>query len=387
MVLAFLERGISFTEIGFLIAIREIGINLFEIPTGAIADVVGRRRSMIASFMAYIAAFIVFFLFTSFPGVATGMVFFAIGEAFRTGTHKAIIFDWLKSDGRQSERTKVYGYTRSWSKRGSAVSVLIATAIVLSTDRYNWIFIASIIPYLAGIVNFLRYPAYLDGSTATSASMKKIFLAMGDGLSSMWKTRSLRAILIESMGFEGIFKIVKDYAQPLLEVAALSIPIMIGIENRQRTAILVGTVYFLMHLASSRAAKNAYKLSSLVRGDGSAARLIWLIALLAYSIMTFGIGNGISMVAIVAFVGLAIIQDAWRPILISRVAAVADSDRLATILSTESQAKSLFAAIVAPILGIVADAGSGVDRFLPVALVGVVVALTGAILGGKGGSQ
>jgi hypothetical protein len=56
-----------------------------------------------------------------------GLSFFVIGEAFRTGTHKAMIFDWLESEGRTKELTKVYGFTRSWSQMGSAMSVIVIT--------------------------------------------------------------------------------------------------------------------------------------------------------------------------------------------------------------------------------------------------------------------
>ena len=59
-VLAFLEKGLSYTMIGTLIGFREICVSLMEIPTGAVADVLGRRRSMIASFLAYIASFALF---------------------------------------------------------------------------------------------------------------------------------------------------------------------------------------------------------------------------------------------------------------------------------------------------------------------------------------
>ncbi len=52
--LAFLEKGLSFTQIGLLIGFREICINLLEVPSGAVADVLGRRRAMIFSHLAYI---------------------------------------------------------------------------------------------------------------------------------------------------------------------------------------------------------------------------------------------------------------------------------------------------------------------------------------------
>jgi len=60
LVLVFLEKGLTFLHIGLLIAFRELVINLFEILSGALADLWGRRRAMILSFCAYIGSFILF---------------------------------------------------------------------------------------------------------------------------------------------------------------------------------------------------------------------------------------------------------------------------------------------------------------------------------------
>ena len=124
LILAFREKGLSFFQIGMLIGFREVCINLFEIPTGVVADMYGRRISMISSMLAYIFSFTVFGFSEMFWLLFVAMFFFAIGEAFRTGTHKAMIFEWLRLENRTTEKTKVYGYTRSWSKIGSAVSVV-----------------------------------------------------------------------------------------------------------------------------------------------------------------------------------------------------------------------------------------------------------------------
>ncbi len=126
LMLAFLEQGLSYFWIGVLIAIRSLTINLLEIPSGAIADTWGRRGSMLASFVAYIISFIIFAFASSFGWFALAMVLYGIGDSFRTGTHKSMIFEWVRLQGRQDERTKIYGTTRSWSKYGSAVSSILA---------------------------------------------------------------------------------------------------------------------------------------------------------------------------------------------------------------------------------------------------------------------
>ena len=105
--LALMENGLSFFVIGLLIGFREIIVNVFEIPSGAIADTFGRRKAMILSFVAYTGSFILFGLAHPVWMFFLAMFFFAIGDAFRTGTHKALcVFTaapW--SPGLRSQRT------------------------------------------------------------------------------------------------------------------------------------------------------------------------------------------------------------------------------------------------------------------------------------------
>ena len=96
IILAFREKGLSFFVIGLLIAFREFSINLMEIPSGALADLYGRRRCMLISFTSYIICFAIFGYSQSIWQLFLAMFFFSIGEAFRSGSHKAMIFDWLE---------------------------------------------------------------------------------------------------------------------------------------------------------------------------------------------------------------------------------------------------------------------------------------------------
>ena len=373
--LAFLEKGLSFTEIGILIGFREICINVLEVPTGAIADVTGRRRSMIFSFLAYIAALLIFGLGGHIWMLFVAMFCFSIGEAFRTGTHKAMIFDWLARQGRENEKTKVYGLTRSWSKIGSAVSVPIGAALVLTTHSYSWIFLACIGPYLANIVNFLTYPSYLDGPRKRTAARGRVLRTLLAGLRDSVSARPVRRLIAESMGFEGIYKASQDYLQPLLKAAAMAVPILLWLDDRQRTAVMVGAVYFVLYLLGSFASRRADALSRRAGSERRAANWLWVMYLAAFAVMAGGLAAGWTGPAIAAFVALSVIQNFWRPILISRFADHADPDRAATVLSVESQAKMLAAAVAAPLLGLAVDLMPLRIKFLPVGLLGVAVAL------------
>jgi len=410
LILAFRQKDLSFAMIGILIGFREICINLMEIPAGAVADVLGRRRSMIASFLAYIGSFIVFGAYVGsltifglsvpFWMLFAAMFLFAVGEAFRTGTHKAIIFDWLERQGRVSEKTSVYGRTRSWSKLGSAVSVVIATGLVFSTEQYWAVFLVCIIPYSMNVVNFLTYPSYLDGPRQreehSGGLVRTVFSAVGQSL----RHRPLRRLLIESMGYEGLYKSCKDYVQPVIKAACLSLPVMAALADRrqwaesQQVAIAVGAVYFVLYLLGSFASRGAGSFAKGSGGEDRAARVLWLSDLTAFTLMAAGIYAGLfypglAVLSIVAFVLLAVFQNLWRPILIGRVASHADSDQMGTILSIESQAKSLFVAIIAPLLGWSVDLITRYDeglRFMPIAVLGIAVSAVILLIGPRSDS-
>ncbi len=375
LILAFRQKQLSFTMIGLLIGFREVCINFMEIPTGAIADVLGRRASMICSFLAYIGAFAIFAMSQRFVSLFVAMFFFSLGEAFRTGTHKAMIFAWLEHHGRENEKIKVYGYTRSWSKIGSAVSVIAAAAMVFFLEQYRWVFLFSIAPYVLNIINFLGYPSYLDGARHRGSGLTSILQTLGGSLRNCVRSRPLRRLLTESMGFEGVYKVSKDYLQPLLRVTVLSLPVLLALGERQRTGLLVGAVYFVLFALGSVASRHSHVLADRAGSDERGARWIWIMNLVFFAVLAGALMSGFLMLAIAGFVVLSILQNFWRPLLIGRVANQTRLDQMATVLSVESQAKSLLAGLLAPLLGLAVDLmpTQGGLRFLPVGVAGLVI--------------
>ena len=386
--LAFLEKGLSFTQIGLLIGFREICINLLEVPTGAVADVLGRRKAMILSHLAYMGAFAIFGLCRPLEMLFAAMFLFSIGEALRTGTHKAIIFDWLAREGRGDQKTRVYGFTRSWSKLGSALSAAIAAALVFASGAYSTIFLFCIVPYAINVVNFLTYPRYLDGPPGAGRGASDVARALVGALRDAIRNRCLRRLLVESMGFEGLFKASKDYLQPILMAAAVSLPLLYWTNwtDPQRAAILVGAVYVVMELLGSFASRHADTLAKAAGGEARGARRLWAIDMAVFAALAAGIVAHVPGLAIAAFVALAIVQNFWRPILISRVAQCAEPARMATVLSMESQCKTLFTAAAAPLLGLAVDVMPGQFKFLPIAAMGILIA-GGMLLTGRRSSR
>jgi ABC-type bacteriocin/lantibiotic exporter with double-glycine peptidase domain len=64
---------------------------------------------------------------------------------------------------------------------------------------------------------------------------------------------------------------------------------------------------------------------------------------------------GYYYIAVIGFIALALLQNFWRHVLISRFDAFASETQGATVLSIESQAKSVSTMVAAQILGAAVD--------------------------------
>ena len=377
MMLFLLGSGNSFATVGFLIGFRELCINATNIPAGAIADLYGRRRCLLVSYAAYVIAFLCFGLApNTLPYLFVAVFFFGIGEAFREGTHKSMIFTWLRLNGRMDEKTKVYGYTRSWSKIGSAVSIPIATAIAYSTSNLNALFLAALVPYAIGFVALCTYPKELDGCPAGEVPIRRVFAHMWQTLCDAVKISGLRRLITEAMGFEGFFDIIKDYVQPMIKTLLLGIPVLLALGDDRRGTLLIGATYFVFHLGSAWSSRKAHVLSQHCGNDDAASCFLWRCMLVIYLAMLPCLALALYVPVIALFFLLYLMQSAWRPLIISRFDAYSPETHGTSILSVESQSQTFAKMLLAPALGFLVDwvgRAGGNGKFWPIAAVGAVI--------------
>ncbi len=352
LMLFFLEKGLDFLQIGTLYAAREVCVNIIEIPSGVIADSMGRRRSMAVSFLSYIVSFVVFFFSQSYWVLFLAMLVFAGGEAFRTGTHKAMIFDYLKMHNWGHLKTHYYGHTRAWSQAGAALSALIAAFLVFWQGSYAPVFLFTIIPYVLDLFLILSYPANLDGPRHTSdKTVASEFSSVIKSLMKSLKSRELlRAIANQSL-YSGYYKAFKDYLQPILKNFALALPVLLALQDDQRTALITGFVYAILYLITAYASRSSGKLS-----ERFETLAVPLNSMLFMGIL-FGVVSGIAywlgapLLAIILYVGIYVMENLRKPMGIAYVTERMDEASLASALSVESQAETLFAVVIALMLG------------------------------------
>lgn len=368
--LFFLEKGLSFLQIGALITVREITRNVLEIPTGILADVMGRRRTMIFAFVFYILSFFIFYISTVYWLFIVAMLFFSFGDAFRTGTHKAMIFEYLKIKGWNNQKVFYYGHTRSWSQMGSAISSLLAAFIVFYSGSYQFIFLFSTIPYILDLGLMITYPKELDGKIQVFDGRKvrdNFRKVIKEVFHSFRDVRLFKAISNISV-YSGFYRAVKDYLQPILNTFVLALPVYFVWTREQTSAMVIGGVYFIIYFLASYASRGSGKISEKFKGLTRPLNLSLLVGFL------FGVLSGIfykqdisvmAVLSIMIFIGIYLIENIRKPMGIAYVTELLNENILATALSTESQVKSVYAALLAPLIGLLADAfGIGIALLL-----------------------
>ena len=99
-------RGFSLAQIGFAETVFHIVSILFEIPSGVIADVFGRKKTLLLSCLMRITGNLVMIFSNNFALVCVSIAFHALNYNFSSGSGDALAYDSLKSVGQESRFEK-----------------------------------------------------------------------------------------------------------------------------------------------------------------------------------------------------------------------------------------------------------------------------------------
>lgn len=110
------QRELNFVQINSLWAIIVGTMSLSEVPTGIVADRLGRRSSIIISLILQLAGEVIYIFADNYLLFAFVSVIAGIGFAFSSGCFEAMMYDSLKSEGREKEMQKVAGLNSSFAQ-------------------------------------------------------------------------------------------------------------------------------------------------------------------------------------------------------------------------------------------------------------------------------
>ena len=102
-------RGLSFAEYGLMQSIYYWVVMAAEVPSGVIADRLGRRGTLFLGALVNGIGCFTFAVSFDLPMFALGEVLFALGTALISGADSAILYDSLAAENRQTEYARAEG--------------------------------------------------------------------------------------------------------------------------------------------------------------------------------------------------------------------------------------------------------------------------------------
>lgn len=100
-------KYISLTQIAIIDMIILASALVLELPTGALADLIGRKKSISISFLVSAMAYFLFAYADSFYLFLIAGLGFGLGDALLSGALEALVFDTLKQNGKEHTFSEV----------------------------------------------------------------------------------------------------------------------------------------------------------------------------------------------------------------------------------------------------------------------------------------
>ena len=355
-----LDAGLSATEVFAVYAFMTVGTVLFEIPTGAVADVKGRRLSyLIGAFALAIGTFFYWYLWSvgaGFIWFALATLGFGIAFTFFSGATEAWLVDALEATGYPGELDDVFAKNQialgAAMLSGTLLGGLIAQVTDLGTPyllRAVLLLVTFAVAYRA--MHDLGFEPHESGSFAQAVAQ-----TTRDSVDYGWNVTPVRwmtlggAFAFATMGY--VFYAMQPY---LLE--------LYGDDEAYLVASAAATIVAGAQIVGGMT-------SGIVRRRFSSRTTLIMVstAIGAGLVALIGVASNF-WVAVVVLVVWAVVFSVMMPVRQAFLNAQIDSHHRATVLSVDSLVSSAGGIPASPALGRVADGYGYSASFLVAAVI------------------
>lgn len=354
------ERGLTLTEVTFVDVAFWLTTALAELPTGIVADTVGRKQSLAIGVVLTTFSILLFGFARSFPLLMVANSLWAVAMTFESGAGVALLYDSLKEFGQEEQ------YASVRARHEMAMMVAIAASTLLGGVLGAWNMTATFV-ITAGLVFIslffvlgLKEPPYdPDPDTGERVKFRQAIQITG---SAIKKYPNLQmALLYRNILPLGAVLVTITFFQP--HAREIGVPIA-----------MIGVLLFFLRLIRIFGASLVDKADQKV----GLWRLLWLapaVALFGF----LGIGLipswvGLSLFALVGFTTAIL-----NPLTETVVMRYAPGAVRATVLSVDTLIFRLFQTFIEPGFGVLAER-KGLPLSFIVMGVGTVVLIYAVML-------
>ena len=354
IVLFFQENGLSMCEVFILQSVFSIAIVVLEVPSGYLADIVGRKVSIVAGCILAFAGYVAYSFSYGFWGFLIAELFLGFSTSFISGADSAMIYDTLLETGREDEYKKIEGRMLSVGNFAEGIAGLVGGFLALVSLRTPFYFEAAVtffsIPVAMSLVEPARHK--LDNSEGSVKSILKIVKY------SLHEHAEIKWLIIYSALVTVSTLTMVWFIQPYLKLVGLPLA-------------LFGVVWAALQFSVGIFSFYAHKIELFV---GRKTTLVSLIILTVIGYCLLSIFQSIWAIGFILI--FYFVRGICYPVLKDYINRIITSDIRATVLSVTSLVRRLIFSIFGPVIGWISDLYS-----LPAALMlcGIIFLFWGGI--------
>jgi MFS family permease len=332
VVLFYQDNGMGMHEIFVLKAIYSLAIVFLEIPSGWMADVWGRKKTLILGTILGSAGFLMYSFSYGFWAFVAAEIVLGAGHSFVSGADSAMLYESLKADRKSGSYVKHEGRITSAGNFAEAIAGITAgflAAVSLRTPFYFQFAVAA----LAIPAAFTLTEPQIKATTHIH-SVKKI---VGDIKNTFLKETNLRVSILLSAVTGTATLTFAWLVQPYFKIIGLPVE-------------LFGLLWTVLNLSVGVSSAFAY------RFEGRFSRrneVLFIVILLALGY--FSSGLLISREGLVFLLLFYIVRGLATPVFKNYINLYTPDEIRATILSVRNLIIRISFAVIGPLLGWMTD--------------------------------
>ncbi len=348
------SKGMSLTQLGLLETIFHLTSFTMEVPTGAIADIFGRRVSRIMGRMTNLISVIILLLSNNFWMFAVSFIFTALSYNLESGAGDALVYDSLKEIGEEERFMKVNGNKELFYQVASTISFLIGG--ILATKSYSVAFTLTIAFGIITITQSFTFKEPSIGMVHRDEVKENVFIKqIKDSIKVIVKNPRIGTFIIFTESIMVFCTSIFFYLQNYLKADGYN-------------EATIGVIYAISSLAAAITSTQVHRIERKVKEQG----ILLLIPIITIACI-FGIG--FSKYHYIFFIIMMLTESVIFVATSDYINKMIPSENRATILSFESMVFSFFMITLFPVIGLVGDKYSLSFAFVCLGIVGSIMLL------------
>lgn len=222
-------RFTNYAGIGIIESIMILTSITAEIPTGAIADLLGKRLTLIASFIFRAAGNILMGFAVSFGQIGLAVFIMTIGGALFSGTMESLIYDSLKERGKEDRFDKVIAHTTSIQLIATAIAAILGGYFYTIDVRLPFFALAGFQIIALILCLFLVEPKIDSYTFSFSAYKKQLFSGFGQLFSVRRIKKRVLFLLAITMLFIVSYEVLSDIVLVEFDYTSKEIGVLLSI--------------------------------------------------------------------------------------------------------------------------------------------------------------